>query len=61
MPIFSFIALIFYFIWVTIKAIFSLIWKIICDIAKNVYGRIIIFIGGSIFAYMMYYFSHFHK
>jgi len=60
-PIFNFIAIILYFIWSVIKFIFSFIWKVICDVAKNVYGRIIMAIGGIVFTYLVYYFHNLHK
>lgn len=56
-PILSFLWLI---IWKPISFIFAFVFKLLSDVAKNVYGRIVIALSAIIFAYLAYLSSHLH-
>ena len=52
----------FYGIWKLISWIFSVIWKFFLDVLKNIYGRMVIIIGGVILLALIGYLTGFlHK
>lgn len=49
------------FVWKPISILFSFLHKLIVDVAKSVYGKIVAILGATIFALLLTYFSGFLK
>lgn len=58
--IINFIFPVIYVLWRIVAFIFLLIWKVVTDLFKNIYGRAIVALGGIIFAYLAYLFTTGH-
>lgn len=43
-----------YLVWLVL----CFLWQLLVDVAKNVYGRVVIGIGGALFAVLSTYFLH---
>lgn len=48
-------------VWKPINFIFKFLFKLLTDVAKNVYGKIVVALGALVFGYMVLLFSGFVK